>query len=165
MEQESAEAAARAVLALWLSGGAVFVAFVAAGFTYWQAYVQHRIWSASQKADWVFESDAASGWFLRNAGGGHATNVTLTVDTIFEKKPQLILPAVEHIPAGGRVLLARTQQRQPPGELRVLSEQTGRWVQASRSQRDEAKRIYAQWATVTWTDEKRKNRKKRIAIY
>jgi hypothetical protein len=177
---ESADAVARSVLALWLSGGAVAVALLAAGFTFWQAVTEHLSRVRPLRADWVFTAEdshrtpLSNGWFLENVGGTTATNVSLTVDHLMRlaSGERVVSANAESPIAPGRtVRLAGTGNRPSPvrwwlpNDDRPGSYKTASLDEAGRPENSEAVRLFGQWATVSWTDDSGKPRSKRVPIY
>jgi hypothetical protein len=177
---ETAEAVARSVLALWISGVAGVIALVAAAFTGWQAWTAHLTRVEPQRASWVFEITGDTpgrldaGWYLRNDGGSTATDVRLelTLAASVGTSPSVRTRTAEKpIPAGERARLANTSSRQVPDSWWEPSDQAGIWVPAKRNEHGQllspstAARLWDQWATVKWTDDRGKARSKRIAVY
>lgn len=139
------------------------------------------------RVDWVLESSefsarrgsdrVPSGWFLRNTGGTTAVDVALRVTSSSQAvaargKDEQILKAEGPIPPGRAVRLHGTEKRYLPGQWfrRGEGADTHLWhhVEVDRDSsptESEAFRAEEQFATVEWTDEKRKRRRKCIPIY
>ncbi|UGS26348.1 hypothetical protein K8F61_17235 [Microbacterium resistens] len=172
MIEAMVDAAGESATPLALSIVALAVSALAAGFTGWQAYGEHAARSRARRASWVFETQRRSpadtryhNWLLRNAGGGSATDVTLTVGTPLLGKTEQVYRAASHVPPGGAALLVRGLGGLP-SSLHNFDEERGGWALATdRASRETGVRIFDQWGVVSWTDERGKSRTQRIPLY
>ncbi|MEV5041927.1 hypothetical protein [Microbacterium sp. LMI1x-1-1.1] len=178
---ETAEAAARSIVALWLSGGALGVAILAAGFTAWQAATEHLARVRPLKASWVAESHVAldpmrqyeNGWYLTNIGGTTAVDVDFTVEMLSPRDPAestKVFRAELPIPPGARVRLADTKIRPAFGSWWVPTSEPGTFQKAELDRAGDpvesnAQRLFTKWGIVSWLDEKGKQKKSRVALY
>lgn len=169
------------MLALWLSGGAIAVALAAAGFAAWQAVTAHLARVRPLRADWVYEfrgrpahRPQESGWFLRNVGGSTATDVRLTVRLVRPTKTGLVERTWEAegpIPAGGAIRMTGSAGHSAAGQWYVPKPGEPNLMEAAELDHagkpigEAARRLWQQWATVAWTDDRGKRRERQVALY